>query len=331
MSGRAKISVVIPYFQRRPGILLRALETVFAQSIDDVEVIVVDDGSPSPASADLLELPPHHRSSIRIVERRNGGPGAARNTGLDNLSQDTQYVAFLDSDDLWKPGHLDAAIEALSRYDASIYLASIEGDEEFDYHHSIATLGQRHEVNDVDGQSQVFSTTDLTSLLLPDWGFVHLSCLVLTRALADTVRFDESLRLAAEDVLFLFDCSLGKTRTLLATAGGAVRGRGVNIFHSVTGSDRNFISQQYATLRSLVAIGKRVADRRDLVSAVEAHKGRARRQAIWASTAQIRSGNVKAVAVLARWVFSDPAIVSTAARLALAKVSIGTPAERHHH
>lgn len=111
-----KIAVIIPFYQERPGILRRAVESVCAQTgVSDVEVIVVDDGSPRSAKDELQDFSTSAEIPIRIIEQRNSGPGAARNTGLENVSEDVAYVAFLDSDDEWLADHLSRALSVLEQ------------------------------------------------------------------------------------------------------------------------------------------------------------------------------------------------------------------------
>ena len=94
------ITVIIPYYQRTPGILAKALASIAAQQDSPlpVHVIVVDDASPVPAAAEIADIegPPY---TLQVIVQPNGGPGAARNTGLDNAPKETKYIAFLDSDD----------------------------------------------------------------------------------------------------------------------------------------------------------------------------------------------------------------------------------------
>lgn len=111
-----KIAVIIPFYQERPGILRRAVESVCAQTgVSDVEVIVVDDGSPRSAKDELQDFSTSAEIPIQIIEQRNSGPGAARNTGLENVSEDVAYVAFLDSDDEWLADHLSRAVSVLEQ------------------------------------------------------------------------------------------------------------------------------------------------------------------------------------------------------------------------
>src|SRR5262249_37804258 len=95
----ARIAVVIPYFQRTPGVLARTLNAVFAQDVDAaIEVVIADDGSPVPAANELAGLSTANQARTRVIARRNGGPAAARNTGLANVAAENDFIALLDSD-----------------------------------------------------------------------------------------------------------------------------------------------------------------------------------------------------------------------------------------
>jgi len=91
-----QFSVIIPTYNRLQY-LPCALESVWRQTIPDFEVIVVDDGSTDGTGGYLQRL----KDRVQIVRQANGGPGAARNAGVALALG--EYVAFLDSDDLWLP------------------------------------------------------------------------------------------------------------------------------------------------------------------------------------------------------------------------------------
>lgn len=103
------VSVIIPAFNAS-GSISRTLDSVFAQTFLDYEVIVVNDGSPD---TELFEqaLKPY-MACIRYLKQPNKGPGGARNTAISQMRG--KYAAFLDSDDVWLPTHLAIQIEMLT-------------------------------------------------------------------------------------------------------------------------------------------------------------------------------------------------------------------------
>jgi glycosyltransferase involved in cell wall biosynthesis len=108
-------SVVIPTLNRK-ALLQRALETVFHQDHAGAEIIVVDDGSTDGSLEYLASLEPR----IRVIRLDRRGPGAARNAGAALASG--EYLAFLDSDDLWFPWTLAAFGQIIERYDRPSYI-----------------------------------------------------------------------------------------------------------------------------------------------------------------------------------------------------------------
>jgi len=112
--GCAVFAVIIPFFQRTPGLLLTAVRSALMQRSVETTVIVVDDSSPLPAEAELLALAADERARVTVIRQDNAGPGAARNRGLAAIADDVELVAFLDSDDQWVPGHLDNARAAFA-------------------------------------------------------------------------------------------------------------------------------------------------------------------------------------------------------------------------
>ena len=102
------VSIVVPTYDRA-GLLTEALASVVAPTVEDWECVVVDDGSPEPVS-----LPESVDPRIRLVRRsRNGGPAAARNTGL--LEARGAFVTFLDDDDLYTPDRLALGLQGVAR------------------------------------------------------------------------------------------------------------------------------------------------------------------------------------------------------------------------
>ena len=91
-----RVSVIIPTYNHQDYVL-QTLDSVFAQTFRDYEIIVVNDGSPD-ASAQRLE-PLAQAGKISYIEQPNAGQAAARNRGLAQARG--EFIAFLDDDDLW--------------------------------------------------------------------------------------------------------------------------------------------------------------------------------------------------------------------------------------
>ena len=111
-------SVVIPTFDRA-DFLPRTLASVWAQSCRDFEVVVVDDGSTDGTRAYLASL----GDRVRVIHQLQQGPGAARNAGVAVASGD--YIAFLDSDDLWFPWTLATFARIIADVDPSFLAGSV--------------------------------------------------------------------------------------------------------------------------------------------------------------------------------------------------------------
>jgi len=103
------VSVVIPAYNAA-GSIKRALDSVFSQTYGSFEVIVVNDGSPD--TEQLESAISAYSDRVRYLKQENRGPGGARNAGI--LAALGKYVAFLDSDDTWLPGHLSQQIAMLN-------------------------------------------------------------------------------------------------------------------------------------------------------------------------------------------------------------------------
>jgi len=105
-----KVSVVVPVYNREKTIV-RAVDSVLEQSMKPEEIIVVNDGS-SDGTVDVIK---EYGNKITIINMpQNSGPSAARNEGV-KYSQ-SEWIAFLDSDDCWEKDKLKSQKEYLDRY-----------------------------------------------------------------------------------------------------------------------------------------------------------------------------------------------------------------------
>lgn len=106
------VTVIIPTY-RPTDYLRQAIESALVQDFDDMEILVVDDGSPLEFENFLRKLA--RTFPVRLIRRKNnGGPAAAYNTGLQYA--EGKYIAFLEHDDIFLPGKLSQQIAALDRH-----------------------------------------------------------------------------------------------------------------------------------------------------------------------------------------------------------------------
>jgi glycosyltransferase involved in cell wall biosynthesis len=103
-----QLSVIIPAFNREWSIRA-TVDSVLACGLD-TEIIVVDDGSTDRTA----EVACSYGSRVIVLQRANGGPAGARNTGLERATG--EIIAFLDSDDIWLPGVVPDCMRILNAH-----------------------------------------------------------------------------------------------------------------------------------------------------------------------------------------------------------------------
>jgi glycosyltransferase involved in cell wall biosynthesis len=112
METPPKISVLVPTYNREDTIV-QSLSSIFNQTIPPYEVIVIDDGSSDNTNRILEDFPQKH-SNFLFIHQENAGKSAALNRGLPLASGN--FIAFNDSDDLWKTDKLEKQLIALERF-----------------------------------------------------------------------------------------------------------------------------------------------------------------------------------------------------------------------
>ena len=112
------VSVVIPAYNVAPFIR-ETLDSVFAQTFTNYEVIVVNDGSPD--TEEFERAIESYRARIRYFAQENRGASAARNAGL--RAARGEWIAFLDADDLWLPAYLDEQLRFISEHNCDLVCA----------------------------------------------------------------------------------------------------------------------------------------------------------------------------------------------------------------
>lgn len=113
------VSVVVPTYERRE-LVVRAVRSALAQTFRDLEVIVADDGSTDGTGEAVAAL---DSPRVRYLRQRNRGPSAARNAGIAVARG--ELVAFLDSDNLWRPEHVAVLVDAFARWPEAVLAATV--------------------------------------------------------------------------------------------------------------------------------------------------------------------------------------------------------------
>lgn len=167
-------TVVIPAYNRA-DIIKQTIQSVLNQSFSDFEVLVVDDGSEDNTLEVVKSI---DDPRIRLFSQKNCGASSARNKGIDEAKG--KYIAFLDSDDAFLMHHLQQASDILEAGEdiCTFTKVIVERDDDIKYlkPHRAPREGEH-----------------ISDYLMCDRGFVQTSSLIVPKALAQKVRYDESL------------------------------------------------------------------------------------------------------------------------------------------
>lgn len=229
INDRTTVSVVIPVYNSGPSAVL-AIESVLSQAHQCAEIIVVDDGS-TDNSADLIRnyfLDQSERVQIQSIENR--GAAGARNFGISKATSD--WVAFLDSDDIWLPTKLEIQVNELKKDSTISLLGSLTNMQGF----NINPLRSRERLSIISSRTLLFKN------------YFQTSTVVIRRAILDELGgFPEGRRYAEEGDLFMRIAAKHKcvlvNEVLVDYAGGkrgfGASGLSANLWRMETGELNN--------------------------------------------------------------------------------------------
>ncbi len=182
------VSVVIPTYNRAQQIA-RAIDSVIAQTGADCEIIVVDDGSRD-ATGDVVRP---YGDRVRYVRQDNAGPSAARNRGWRMARHD--WIAFLDSDDQWKPAKLRRQMELVERTGTRVCFTDVEVMGALEPAEAVPTPGP--------AGKEVFA--EPFELILQPARVLYVQSMLIRRELLSRIGgFDERLRVG-EDTKLVYE------------------------------------------------------------------------------------------------------------------------------
>lgn len=118
------ISVIVPVYKAE-GYLEKCVQSIRNQTYENLEIILVDDGSPD-RCGEMCDAYAQEDSRIRVFHKENGGQASARNLGLDRMSG--EYVTFVDSDDWIESGYYQRMMQLMLEYDAQIAACGLRCD-----------------------------------------------------------------------------------------------------------------------------------------------------------------------------------------------------------
>lgn len=208
------VSIIVPVYNAE-STLEKCLDSIFKQTLDNIELILVDDGSvdSSPAICDRLA---HEHDNVCVLHCKNGGPSAARNAGIPSARG--KYTAFVDSDDIVRPDMFERLFSEAERSGADVVFC--------DYY---KTNGSHEEaLKTYPGPSRSFSEEEIKELIIPYFfGYADSelsryrsfcpiadnrsyiwACLYATGLIAPGIRFKDEKLYYNEDNLFNLDVFL---------------------------------------------------------------------------------------------------------------------------
>ena len=240
-----KISVVTPYFQRHPGLLRKAIQSAANQKnlSAKVEIIVVDDGSPVPAHSEVAGMTLPSTVDIKVVEQENAGCYPACNTALKKVGEDTDYIAFLDSDDEWFDTHLANAVWALENgYD--LYFSDF-----YQLNQTVSAFRRAGRIN-LDNHRKIHPTKSIYEFggslfeQILTGNVLGTSTLVYDRRKLGELRYLEDFRHTGAEYILWLNMATRSNRVAFSAEPECRYGGGVNIF-----SEAAWGTDKYLTVR----------------------------------------------------------------------------------
>lgn len=181
----SKVSVIIPTYNQSK-LLKEAIKSVLQQSFTDFEILVIDDGSTDDTSS-IVEQTPDNR--VKYFYKNNGGESSARNLGLTKAH--AEYIAFLDSDDLWPNNYLQTMVTNLQ--------------SNTDYNLAYSKVMELHD----DGRMTPFAKDNrykagwLTQAFFEGGPCILPSATMIRRSIRNESYFDEALTTAQDNDVYL--------------------------------------------------------------------------------------------------------------------------------
>ena len=194
-----KVSVIVPTYNRAQ-FLPNAVKSIINQEYDNIEIIIVDDGSTDNTQTVVSSLQKEYSWINYYLNERTKGPSGARNTGLLKATGD--FMAFLDSDDIWLEHHLSKGMEIFSKYPEIdvlfgnfISVDYYSGEQLFNFFDQKKVL---HTLKATQPSPGIKVLQDNLLIALIQENFFHLGSVIIRKAEANGILLDESIMFAED-------------------------------------------------------------------------------------------------------------------------------------
>ena len=172
------VSVIIPFYSKESGLLVKSVSSVLNQTYENIEVIVVDDCSPCNAEVELSAIEDPRLKIIKHLVNKNGA--IARNTGVNSACGDV--IAFLDFDDEWYPEKLQLQVDKLEE----------KGDDYVIY--STCRIIEPSGRTFIRPRREILAEEKVGDYLFGACEIIQTSGILLSKKLAAKVKFDDLKR-----------------------------------------------------------------------------------------------------------------------------------------
>ena len=166
----AKVTVIVPVYKVEKYID-RCVESIFAQSFQDFDLVLVDDGSPD-ACPNICDAYAEKDERVVVIHKKNGGLSDARNAGIDWAMEhsDSDWLAFVDSDDYLHPDYLLTMLQAAQREAADLVICDFvrvdDGENVIEEEHSFFHLT-------TDNKRELFGCMLKNWRIIPAWNKLY--------------------------------------------------------------------------------------------------------------------------------------------------------------
>ncbi len=208
--SQPEISIIVPTYNRCDS-TINAIESILSQTYQNFEIIIVDDGSADNTGAELQQ---QFGNQIRYIFQPNRGPSAARNTGLRAAQHD--WVAFLDSDDIWLPDKLAHQVPLIQKKGVVLCYCNAGSLSRASQESLFSMIGL--DVN----QDQAIIGNPLELIIQGSMGILTPACICSKAAVSKAGGFDERLRVGEDTLLWTrlaFEGSFAITSKVLVLRG----------------------------------------------------------------------------------------------------------------